>query len=85
MVKSSYAGKIRDVPHGLDTSRPLKSMSPELLFGNGNVDVATRIRIDNSIVVEHVHSIYSVSKERRSNGCLESNRAWMWANPWLVL
>ena len=33
-------------------------------FGNGNVDIVTGIRNDNSIVVEHVLSINSVKKER---------------------
>ena len=50
----------------------LKSTLSELLFGNGLVATDTRIRRDNFSVVEHVHSIKLVAKERRPNGFLES-------------
>ena len=52
---------------------------------DGNVDIDTRIRSDNSSVVEHVRSINTVAKERMPNGLLESNRGEMETNPWLVL
>ena len=37
------------------------------------MEIETRIRNDNSSVVEHVHSINAVAKGRRLNGFLESN------------
>ena len=51
----SYAVDIQSAFHGFDTDRFLKSMLAELLLGNENVDIETRIRNDNSIVAEHVH------------------------------
>ena len=54
-------------------------------MGNGNIDIETRFRNGNSSVVEHVHSINSVTKERRPNGLLESNGGELEANPWLAL
>ena len=59
---------------GFDTSRFLESMSASLMFGNGNVEIDTGIRSDNAVVVDHVRPINSVTKERRSNVFLESNR-----------
>ena len=85
IATSSYAGGIRDVLHGVDTARSLKSMSSGLLFGNANVEIATRIRNDNPSVVEHVHSITPAAKERRSNCFLESNREEMGPNPRLAV
>ena len=67
-------GGIQAALHGFDAARFLKSMLAALLLGNGNIYNKTRIMGDNSIVVEHVHSINSATKERRSNGFLESNR-----------
>ena len=43
------------------------------MSGNKGVDVETRLINDNSIVVENVHSINSVTNARRSNICLERN------------
>ena len=57
-----------------DTALFLKSTLDGLLFGSGNVEIETRIRNDNSSVVEHVRSINSDSQDRMSNGFLESNR-----------
>ena len=59
---SSYSGDIHDVFSGFESDRFLKSALSELLFGNGDVDIATGIRNDNFSVVEHVHSINSVQK-----------------------
>ena len=74
---SSYAGEIQDLFLGFDTSRCLKITLSGLSFGNGNIATETRIRNDNSGVVEHAHSINSVANERRLGGFLESNRgAW---------
>ena len=44
---SSYAGGIKASMHGCDTARFLKSTLTELVSGNGNIDVETRIRNDN--------------------------------------
>ena len=66
-------------------SFPKEGMPSELLLRNENVDIETRIRNDNTIDVEHAHSINSVSNGRRSIGCLESNRAEQEPNPWLSL
>ena len=49
------------------------------------MDFETRIRNNNPIVVEHAHSINSVTKERMPNGFLESNRGGSVANPGLAL
>ena len=46
-----------------------------ILFGNEKVEIEKRSRCDNSIVVENVHSINSVTKARRFYGLLDSNRA----------
>ena len=54
-------------------------MLSELLFGNAI------IRNDNSNVVEHLHAINAVARERRSDGFLESNREEAETNPWLAL
>ena len=54
-------------------------------MGNGNIDIGAIIRNDNSIVVEHVRPINSVTQERRSNGSVESNREESETKPWLVL
>ena len=51
----------------------------------GNVAVESGIRNDNSRVLEHVHSIKLVTKERRSIGFLGSNRVDPGKNPWLAL
>ena len=56
-----------------------------LLFGNGDVGIETRIRNDNPCVVAHVRPINSVTKERMSNGFLESNRAGPETNHWVDL
>ena len=56
-----------------------------LLICNGNVEIERGIRYDNSRVAEHVHSINSTAKERRTIGFLESNSEGMGANPWLAL
>ena len=79
---SSYAGEIRGASHVSDTALPPKSMLEELLVGYDNVDIEKRIRHDNSIFVEKVRPIYSITKERRSNGVLESNREDMGKNQW---
>ena len=60
VATSSYTGGIQDAFHGYDTARFLKSLLAELLRGNENVDICTRIRNDNSIVVDRVRSINSV-------------------------
>ena len=60
MGTSSYEGEIQAAFFGPDTARFLKSMCAELLFVNWIIDIETRIRIDNSIVVKHVHPINSV-------------------------
>ena len=70
---------------GFDAARFLKSALEELLFGNENVDIETRIRNDNSSVVAHVHSIGPIAKERGFDGFLERNREDLGANPWLAL
>ena len=57
-----------------DTARFLKSALLALMHGNENVGIETRIRNDNASVVENVHSANSVTKERRLNGFLGSNR-----------
>ena len=59
---SSYAVEIQAAYRGFDTARFLKITLSEFLYGNGDVDIETRIRKDNSIVVDHVHSISSVTK-----------------------
>ena len=71
---SIYAGRIRDVLIGVDSTRFLKNMSAELLFRNGIIDVGARIQNDNSIVVLHVNSINSAAIEQRSHGFLWNNR-----------
>ena len=81
----SYAGGIRAVSHGFGAACFLKSTLTELLFGNGYIDIATRIINDNSIVIDHVHSVNSVAKERRLTGPLESKRYELETNPWLAL
>ena len=70
---------------GSDTSRFLKSMLAELLFGNDNIGVGAMIRNDNASVVEHVHSINSVMRGRRLNVFPGSNREESETNPLLVL
>ena len=82
---SSYSGKIEDSFLGFDTARFVKSTLYGLVSGNGIVEIETSTRNDNSSVVEHVHSINSVTKERRSDGFLESNRDGSGANSRLAL
>ena len=83
---SSYARReIQAAFHGSDTACFLKSTLSELFFGNGNIDIWTRMRSDNPIVVEHAHSINSVTKERRLSGFPESDRDEMRNNAWLGL
>lgn len=65
LAKCSYAGGILEVYHGFDAPNSLKSSLAELLFGISNVGGKTKVRNDNSGVVERVHSISSVTKERR--------------------
>ena len=60
-------------------------MLAELLFGNENIDIGAMIRNDNSIVVENVHTVNSVTKNRMINGALGSNRAELGNKPWLSL
>ena len=82
---SSYAGVIQAAFHGFDTARFLQNTSAGFLFGNENVDIDTGIRSDNSIVVEHSHTINSATKGRRLKGLLGSNRAELEISPWLAL
>ena len=74
VATSSYAGEIQDVFRGFDTARFLKSTLSALLFGDGNRSIWARMPSDNSSVVGNALSINSATKERMSNGCLESNR-----------
>ena len=74
VATSSYAGEIQAEFHGFGAARCLKSMLSELLFGNDNTDIVTRIRNDNSSAVEHAHSINSAAKYRRLNGFISINR-----------
>ena len=67
------------------TARFVKSMSAGLMFGNENAQIETGMRNDNSSAVDHVHSIRSVTKDRRSNGFLESNREELETNSWWAL
>ena len=46
---SSCAGEIQPALRGFDTSRFLKRPRPDLLFGNGNVDVETGVRLDSPV------------------------------------
>ena len=55
-------------------ARFLKSIASAILFGNGNVDLETGTRGDNSIVVYHAHSVNSVKSERMLNSFLESKK-----------
>ena len=80
----SCAGGIQDARRGFDTTRFVKSSPAELLLGNENVDVGTIIRNDNSIVVEHVHSVNSIAEERMLGGLLERNREEVDLNTWLA-
>ena len=82
---SSYAGEIQAAFRGLDTPRFLKSTLSEFLFGNGSIEIETRIRNDNSSDVEHVHPIKSVTQERRLNGTRERNREEYGTKPRLAL
>ena len=66
--KSIYEGEIQDAFPGFDTARFLKRSPSGLLFRNGNVDIATGIRYDNSIVVGNVRAITSVTKGRWVKG-----------------
>ena len=61
---SSYAWEIRAAFRGFVTARFLKSILSELLFGNGKVEISTRIQSDNSSFVEHAHSINPGTKVR---------------------
>ena len=63
----------------------VKSTISELLFGNDNVDIETRILNGNSSVVEHVHSINYVANGRTSHGFVESNIGDTDINDWLTL
>ena len=60
-------------------------MLDALLIGNGNIEIEAGIRNDNSSVVEHIHSINSVAKERGLTGSLEVIEGIGGANPWLAL
>ena len=67
-----------------DPYRFLKSTLSEL-FGNGNVDIETGVRNDNSGDLEHVHSVNSVAKGLTTNGLLESNSEGLDINDLLTL
>ena len=82
---SSYAVELQDESRGIDTSRFVRGTLGSLMLGNGNAETETIIRNDNPIVVEHVHSLNSVTKGRRSNLFLEINREELETNPWLPL
>ena len=82
---SSYAGDIRSVFHGVDTSLLLRSVLAGLLFRNGNADVETEVRSVNSSVVEHVHSSNSVTKGRTLNCFPESRREEIDLIDWLTI
>ena len=83
LATSSLAVPIQSAFRGFDTALFLGSMIEVPPFGN--VDIATRIRNDNSIVAEHVHPINSVTNERRLNGSLESDSEESETNPTLAL
>ena len=54
------------------------------LFGNSNIDIVPMILNDNSIFVEHVHSVNSVTEARGPKGLPESNEE-LDANRWFAL
>ena len=68
-----------------DTSRLLKSLVSELLFGNEGSGVETSARYDNSSVVVRARAINSVSNGRRLNSFLDSNRVEIYLTEWLLL
>ena len=57
---------------GFYTEIVLGSLLVEVLWRNANADDGGEVRSDNSSVVEHVHSVSSVTKERMSGGSLDS-------------
>ena len=71
---SSNAGGIHEALRCFDTSLFLTSLLGGILFGNGYPDFEKKARSDNPSVVEHVHPISGVKKERTPNGFLESSR-----------
>ena len=65
---SSYSGEVPAAFYGFDTARFLISLVEELLlFGDKGVYGGKSVRADNSSVVEHAHSIRSVTNERALN------------------
>ena len=50
-------GGAKSVLRGFATSRFVKSMLEELLFGSADSDISNGIRNDNPIVVEHAHAV----------------------------
>ena len=70
---------------GFGTVRFLNSMLEGLVYGNGDIEIETRIRNDSAIAVEHVHWIDSAAKGRRLGGFLESNIEESGGHPWLAL
>ena len=73
------------IPQTIAAARFLKSTRSGRLLGNENEQIDTRIRNDNSSVVEHVHSINADAKDRWLNGFIESNREGPGTNPCLAL
>ena len=82
---TSYAGEIQASFYRFDPSRFLKSLVSDLLLRYGNVDIETSERNDNRIVVEHVHSINSVTIGRRLNSIIDRNREELNLNRWIRL
>ena len=73
---SSYASEIQAAFRACDTSRFLKSLPEELLFGNENADDETMFRNDNSSVVDHSHSINSATEGKVGRFSRELKRSY---------
>ena len=76
-------GEIQAPFYDFDTSRPIKEMLAELLFGNVGCSINTYVRNDNSDAVYHMASMNTVTHEKRLDGFLGSNRGELLLNPWL--
>ena len=71
--------------YGFDMARMLKGILEELTLGNMGSRMPTYVRNDNSDAAYKVDSVNTATSEKRINGLLESNKAELEQNSWLIV
>ena len=83
VATSSYDGQIKVTFYVFDTSLILKSLIPELLFGNEAAYTPTYVRGANTDAVFQAQPTNSVTYEERLNSSMGSSRDELYLGSWV--